>query len=117
MLVQAANDGISFYDRDWKLRYANSAFYTMIGYDKESYNSLNQVELIHPDDIDYSLRREQALVNNGFFETELRLKHKSGHYLNLSTRSVTVRGDSGEVLGALTISRDITRLNRFMRTL
>src|SRR5674476_473564 len=112
MLVQAANDGISFYDRDWKLRYANSAFYTMIGYDKESYTSLNQVELVHPDDQDYQLRREQALVNNGFFETELRLRHKAGHYMNLSTRSVTVRGDSGEVLGALTISRDITRLKQ-----
>ena len=112
MLVQAANDGISFYDRDWKLRYANSAFYTMIGYDKESYNSISQVDLVHPEDQDYQLRREQALVNNGFFETELRLRNKTGHYMNLSTRSVTVRGDSGEVLGALTISRDITRLKQ-----
>jgi len=112
MLVQAANDAISFYDRDWKLRYANSAFYTMIGYDKESYNSLSQVDLMHPEDQDYQLRREQALVNNGFFETELRLRHKTGQYMNISTRSVTVRGDSGEVLGALTISRDITKLKQ-----
>jgi PAS domain S-box-containing protein len=112
MLVQAANDGISFYDRDWNLRFANSAFYTMIGYDRESYNSVNHVELIHPEDKDYSLRREQALVNNGFFETELRLRNRSGQYMNLSTRSVTVRSDSGEVLGALTISRDITRLKQ-----
>jgi len=112
MLVQAANDGISFYDREWNLRFANSAFYTMIGYDKETYNSLNPVDLVHPDDQDYQLRREQALVNNGFFETELRLRHKAGHYMNLSTRSVIVRSDSGEVLGALTISRDITRLKQ-----
>jgi PAS domain S-box-containing protein len=112
MLVQAANDGISFYDRNWNLRYANSAFYTMIGYDKDSYNSLNHVDLIHPEDKEYSLKREQALVNNGFFETELRLRHKSGQYMNLSTRSVTVRNDDGEVLGALTISRDITRLKQ-----
>jgi len=40
MLVQSANDGISFYDRDWNLKYTNSAFYTMIGYDRDSYNSL-----------------------------------------------------------------------------
>jgi PAS domain S-box-containing protein len=112
MLVQAANDGISFYDREWKLRYTNSAFYTMIGYDRESYNKLNPPDLIHPEDIDYQLRREQALVTNGFFETELRLRHKAGHYVNLSTRSVTVRSDTGEVLGALTISRDITRLKQ-----
>ncbi len=112
MLVQSANDGISFYDRNWKLRYTNSAFYTMIGYDRESYNTLNPPDLIHPDDKDYQIRREQALANNGFFETELKLRHKAGHYMNLSTRSVTVRSDSGEVLGALTISRDITRLKQ-----
>jgi PAS domain S-box-containing protein len=112
MLVQSANDGISFYDRDWNLKYTNSAFYTMIGYDRDSYNSLNPPDLIHPDDHNYQLRREQSLVNNGFFETELRLRHKAGHYVNLSTRSVTVRSDSGEVLGALTISRDITRLKQ-----
>ena len=112
MLVQSANDSISFYDRDWNLKFTNSAFYTMIGYDKDSYNSLNPPDLIHPEDQDYQLRREQSLVNNGFFETELRLRHKAGHYVNLSTRSVTVRSDSGEVLGALTISRDITRLKQ-----
>jgi PAS domain S-box-containing protein len=112
MLVQSANDGISFYDRDWRLRFTNSAFYTMIGYDRETYNKLNPPDLIHPEDQDYQLRREQALVNNGFFETELRLRHKTGHYMNLSTRSVTVRSDTGEVLGALTISRDITRLKQ-----
>ena len=112
MLVQSANDSISFYDRDWNLKFTNSAFYTMIGYDKDSYNSLNPPDLIHPEDQDYQLRREQSLVNNGFFETELRLRHKAGHYVNLSTRSVAVRSDSGEVLGALTISRDITRLKQ-----
>jgi PAS domain S-box-containing protein len=112
MLVQSANDGISFYDRDWKLRFTNAAFYSMIGYDRESYNSLNPPDLIYPDDQDYQIRREQSLVNNGFFETELRLRHKAGHYVNLSTRSVTVRNDTGEVLGALTISRDITRLKQ-----
>jgi PAS domain S-box-containing protein len=112
MLVQSANDSISFYDRDWNLKFTNSAFYTMIGYDRDSYNSLNPPDLIHPEDLDYQLRKEQSLVNNGFFETELRLRHKAGHYVNLSTRSVTVRSDSGEVLGALTISRDITRLKQ-----
>jgi PAS domain S-box-containing protein len=112
MLVQSANDSISFYDRDWNLKFTNSAFYTMIGYDRDSYNSLNPPDLIHPEDQDYQLRREQSLVNNGFFETELRLRHKAGHYVNLSTRSVAVRSDSGEVLGALTISRDITRLKQ-----
>ncbi|TAL62145.1 MAG: PAS domain-containing protein, partial [Bacteroidetes bacterium] len=33
ILVQSANDGIAFYDRDWNLKYANPAFYSMIGLD------------------------------------------------------------------------------------
>lgn len=110
ILVQSANDGISFYDRDWNLKYANPAFYSLIGFDPNSYNSLDSQELLHPDDQDYHLNRAEALLNNGFFECEVRVKHKAGHYINLSSRSVTVRNDLNEVLGALTISRDITRL-------
>ena len=34
MVVQSADDGISFFDKDWNLKFANSAFYSLIGYDK-----------------------------------------------------------------------------------
>jgi PAS domain S-box-containing protein len=112
MLLQAATDGISFYDKDWNLKYTNSAFYSMIGLDRDSYNSLDSRDLIHPEDRDFHLKRMQAFINEGFFESELRLRHKDGHYINLSTRSVPVRYDNGEVLGALTISRDITKLKQ-----
>jgi PAS domain S-box-containing protein len=112
MLVQSANDGISFYDRDWNLKYCNSAFYSLIGLDKNKYDALNPDDLIHPDDRDYQSRKEQALIHNGFFESELRLRHVDGHYLSLSTRSVTVRNNDGEILGSLTISRDITKMKQ-----
>jgi len=112
MLVQSANDGISFYDREWNLKYTNSAFYSMIGLDINKYNSLNPVDLIHPDDRDYQTRKEQSLIHNGFFESELRLRHTDGHYLSLSTRSVIVRDSKGDILGSLTISRDITKLKQ-----
>jgi PAS domain S-box-containing protein len=112
MLVQSANDGISFYDRDWNLKYANAAFYSMIGLNKEQYNAINAGEIVHPEDIGYEKSRTEALQTNGFFETELRLKHKDGHYVNLSTRSVTVKNENGDIIGALTISRDITSLKK-----
>jgi PAS domain S-box-containing protein len=112
MLLQSANDGVSFYDRSSNLKYANSAFYSMIGHDIISYNSINPEELIHPEDRDYQSKKIQALNSTGFFESELRLRHIDGHYLNLSSRSVTVRSDNGEILGSLTISRDITKLKQ-----
>ena len=112
MLVQSADDGISFYDRDWNLKYANGAFYSMIGLTREQYNALNPGEIVHPDDVVYENTRTEALQKNGFFETELRLKHKDGHYVNLSTRSVTVKNEHSDIIGALTISRDITSLKK-----
>jgi PAS domain S-box-containing protein len=110
MLVQSADDGISFYDRDWTLKFANKAFYSMIGLDKEQYDKINAPDLIHPEDTEYEKTRTEALQTKGFFETELRLKHNDGYYVTLSTRSVIVKNENDEIIGALTISRDITSL-------
>ena len=112
MVVQSADDGISFFDKDWTLKFANSAFYSLIGYERDEYETIEPQGFIHPEDQDYQARRVQTLLNTGFFESELRLRHKDGHYVNLSTRSVTVRDDNGDVLGSLTISRDITKLKQ-----
>ncbi len=112
ILIQSADDGISFYNRKWELEYANAAFYSMVGMDQESYLATNMDDLIHPEDKNYVSRRFKALEEKGLFESELRLRHKNGHYVNLSTRSVAVRDDKGKVLGALTISRDITKLRQ-----
>jgi PAS domain S-box-containing protein len=112
MVVQSADDGISFFDKDWNLKFANSAFFSLIGYERDQYETIDPHGFIHPEDQDYQPRRVQTLLNTGFFESELRLRHKDGHYVNLSTRSVTVRDDNGDVLGSLTISRDITKLKQ-----
>ncbi len=47
-----------------------------------------------------------------FLKPNSGLKHKDGHYVNLSTRSVTVKNENGDIIGALTISRDITALKK-----
>ncbi len=112
ILLQSANDGISFYDKDWNLKFSNSAFYSVIGYNKESYLSEDPSIFIHPDDKDYQVKRIEALKNNGFHESELRLRHKDGHYVILSAKSVTIKDENGEIFGALTISRDITRMKQ-----
>ncbi|HNR41746.1 MAG TPA: ATP-binding protein [Bacteroidales bacterium] len=112
MLIRSADDGISFYDRNWKLKFTNPAFYSVIGYTQQEYESLKMSELVHPDDSDYEKRRIAGLSSRDFFESELRLRHKDGHYVNLSTRSVAVKNDEGETIGSLTVSRDITSLKK-----
>ncbi|MDX9811289.1 MAG: ATP-binding protein [Bacteroidales bacterium] len=108
MLIQSADDGVSFYDRDWNLKFANPAFFSLIGLDQKEYFSIDTHNLIHEDDRDYGKRRMEALTEGGFFESELRLKHSAGHFITLLTRSVAVKNDNNEVIGSLTISRDIT---------
>ncbi len=108
MLIKSADDGISFYDRDWNLKFANSAFYSLIGTDEATYHSMDPSCFIHPEDKDFLMRRVEGLKNKDFFESELRLKHKDGHFVPLSTRSVTVRDESGAVIGSLTVTRDIS---------
>jgi PAS domain S-box-containing protein len=112
MLIQSADDGISFYDKDWNLSFSNAAFYSIIGFDRDSYQIKDSSSYIHPDDKDFHVRRSEALNRNGFFDSELRLRHKDGHYVNLSTRSVVVKDDLGKIIGSLTVSRDITSLKQ-----
>jgi len=112
ILLQSANDGISFYDKDWNLMFSNSAFYSVIGYDSVSYQAEDPSILIHPDDKDYQAKRTETLKSHGFHESELRLRHKDGHYVILSAKSVTIKDEKGETIGALTVSRDITRMKQ-----
>jgi PAS domain S-box-containing protein len=112
MLIQSAGDGISFYDKDWNLSFSNNAFYSIVGFDRESYKAIDSASLYHPDDKDYHLRRIETMSMSGFFECELRMRHKDGHYVNLSTRSFVVKNDAGQTIGTLTISRDITAIKK-----
>ena len=112
MLIESADDGISFYDKEGTLKFSNSAFYSVIGLNRDSYNIETAAEFIHPDDRNYHVRRLSELKEKGSFESELRLLHKDGHYVFLSTRSVIVKDECGEVIGSLTISRDITKLKQ-----
>lgn len=112
MLIESADDGISFYDQDWNLNYANTAFYSLIGVGKNEYSNNRYETFVHPDDINYHAQRIEALKKFGSYDGELRLKHSDGHYVNLSTRSVIIKDDNSKILGSLTISRDITSLKQ-----
>ena len=67
MLVQSADDGISFFDRNINLKYANAAYYSIVGYDKEQYNKINAPDLIHPEDLAYDKNRTEASAGKRIF--------------------------------------------------
>jgi PAS domain S-box-containing protein len=116
-LVETARDSISFYDKEGDLKYANPAFYSMIGLNPCLYYTMNTADLIHPDDREFDDLRTEALEKNGFFDTEYRIRHREGHYLSLSSSSVVLKGKNGEMEGFITIDRDITKLKQVLADL
>ncbi|MBE0676947.1 MAG: PAS domain S-box protein, partial [Bacteroidales bacterium] len=112
ILIESADDGISFYDESWNLVFANSAFYSLIGLTRDDYDISAADNLIHPDDIDFPVRRMKALAENGVFTSELRIRHRNGNYVILGTRTVQIRNSDGTVIGSMTISRDISSLKQ-----
>ncbi len=110
ILLESADDGIAFYNENWKMVFSNQAFYSIIGHTRESYEQTDPVTIVHYGDRNFDKDRIEALKSHGFYERELRLKHYDGHYIDISTRSVVVKDDNGTILGALTISRDITAM-------
>ena len=114
ILVQSVNDGISFYDKDKNLKYANPAFFSVTGVDKDSYTPNDFLTNLHPEYNDYPAKKDEGLLKNGFYESDISIRHKDGNYAILSTRSVIVRSSIGEMLGSLTVMRDITKLKQGM---
>jgi len=112
ILIEAADDGISFYDKDWDLVFANSAYYSLVGLTKEEYDFNSAGNLIHPEDADFQEKRISGIARTGVYDAEVRIMHKKGHYVTLSTRSVQIKNDAGDSLGFLTISHDITSLKQ-----
>jgi PAS domain S-box-containing protein len=108
ILIEAADDSISFYDEDWNLVFANSAFYSVIGISREEYEAKNTEGLIHPDDKNFSVSRRKILAEEGVYNSQLRIRHRNGEYVTLSTKTVQIKSDTGDVIGSLTISRDIS---------
>lgn len=113
IMLDAADDGIIFYNPDWSVNFANPAIYSIIGFEQKNekpFDIFSNKELLHPDNSDFHDERFRAIVEKGFFEAEIKMRHKKGRYVVLSTKMVEVKDDSGLQVGILLISRDITSL-------
>ncbi len=48
------------------------------------------------------------MKKEGYFEKDIRIRHKTGHFINLSTKSFSVKDDKGVTSGFISIARDVT---------
>jgi len=116
-VVEAANDRIGLYTVEGKPLVLNSAFYETVGYTLEEFMLLGQYELTHPDDLGRLEEEGEVLFEKGFSSHEYRVRHKKGHYLDMSSKLVLIRGEEGDPDLILFVMRDISERNRTIKEL
>ena len=114
-LMQSIKDGIIYYDKQKNIKYANPAFFSITGLNKESFTSADFQAILHCEHTDFFVKRDEVLLKEGFYECNIAIKGGDGDYLTLSTHSAVVRTESGEEVGSLIAFRDITSINREMK--
>ena len=97
LTLDAINDGLWDWDISSGDVFFSDNYYKMLGYNPGEFpaNYYSWRLLVHPDDIDSLEKQLQKSVKSGIgFEIDLRIKTKSGKWLDVSTRGKEIEKDS-----------------------
>lgn len=112
LAMKGANDGLW----DWNLLtdevYYSPRWKSILGYaENEIKNEFSEWErLLHPDDLDIALSKVEDFLNNKTkkYESEFRMQHKDGHYINILAHAFAVKGEYGKATRLVGTHIDIT---------
>lgn len=112
LLIENSTDLIAHCDADGRYVSISPSYSEMIGWSADEMVGQRVVDFLHPDD---RAPATETLVNifNGGEQpdvVEVRKRHRNGHYITLGTKACGVSDPStGKNIGAVLVSRDITR--------
>lgn len=95
--------------------YYSTEWASLLGYDLEELQPITREtfrSLVHPDDFDFSLKRVQEIIdgNETAYESEIRMRHKNGHWVWVLDRGSVVEHDAeGKPVRMIGTHTDITR--------
>ena len=116
-LFEAADDPIGLFSVNREIILVNSAFYGTFGYTREEFMAHEWMDIIHPEDMKRMDSLGGKLLEDGFLYVDYRAKHKQGHYLYVSSKSVLIQGEQKDKDQILTIIRDETEKKKAIREL
>jgi diguanylate cyclase (GGDEF)-like protein/PAS domain S-box-containing protein len=108
--VRNSSEVVSIVDPDGTVRYANSAWEWVLGYDPQEAVGMNVLEHVHPEDLPHVLEETgKALAEEGVArnKAEYRFRHKDGSWRWLESVG-TYLIDDPAVGGVMVSSRDVT---------
>ena len=121
LAMRGANDGLW----DWNLLtdqvYYSPRWKSMLGFreDELEHNLDTWKGLVHPDDAQCTLLLVEALLAGKAdrFETEFRMRHRDGRYLDILSRAFPVTDGAGRIVRLVGTHSDITRRRQTERAL
>jgi len=112
LLTQNVSDMITIVDSKMKIEFINEEIHhKQMGYKNDDLIGRNSLELIHPEDVEKTLQEFKKALNGKERITEVRIKHKNGHYVWTETKGkMFIDGDEKRKFQL--ISRDISERKR-----
>ncbi len=112
LLVEHSTDLIAHCDTDGRYVSISPSYSQMIGWSTDEIVGKLAVDFLHPDDCVPATDALLHLFRGGVLPdvVEVRKRHRDGHYITLGTKACRVTDPhTGNSIGAVLISRDITR--------
>jgi PAS domain S-box-containing protein len=113
LAMQGANEGLW----DWKVLtdevYFSPVWKNMLGYKENELKGEKKTweNLLHKDDKEYAIKTVDNYIkgNTKIYESEFRLKHKEGHYVNILNRGHAIRDSNGIIYRMIGTHVDVTQ--------
>ena len=120
LLIENSTDLIAHCDKDGRYVSISPSYSEMIGWSVDEIVGQRVVDFLHPDDRVSAGDALMHIFEGGVLPdvVEVRKRHRDGHYITLGTKACGVDDPStGDNIGAVLVSRDITRDKEKMRRL
>lgn len=120
LLIENSTDLIAHCDANGRYVSLSPSYCEMIGWSADEMVGQPVVDFLHPDDRATATDALAQIFNGGVLAdvVEVRKLHRDGHYITLGTKACGVSNpSSGKNIGAVLVSRDITRDKERMRKL
>ncbi|BBC24708.1 multi-sensor hybrid histidine kinase [Pseudanabaena sp. ABRG5-3] len=112
LAIQAADDGIWDWDLETGVIFRSARWRTILGLDPNADNeqSMDWIDLIHPDDRDKVLKAHTSYLNREVprYIMEHRMRHQDGSYRWILTKAVALWDEHGKPLRLVGANSDIT---------
>ncbi len=116
LIAENATDMITRHDIDGVYNYISNSSYTLLGYSPGDMIGKSAYDFLHPEDAEIIREGLMDFVKKGLgiYTASYRYKKKDGRYIWIeSTNKLTIKESTGEVLGIISISRDISERKAF----